>query len=166
MMAALTVILFFISILCGVSPFANVHHSLLASFFVATLACGYIQPKADESIQMAIKRVIVVPDYSELPYIDCLVNEMNGYMLYSVVAVTIPFMILNVLDGGFQVQRWPLPIILGCFCGHVIGIIVGTLVGIYRLYWLPRKRDITPRSPIFRASLAPPTSSPLKDRMA
>jgi GPI biosynthesis protein family Pig-F. len=155
MMAVLTVILFCISILCGASPFANVHHSLLASFYVATLGFGYIQPKADESIQMAIKRVIVVNDYHELPFIDCLVNEMNGYVLYSVVAVTVPFMILNVLDGGFQIQRWPLPIILGSFCGHIIGITLGTLLGVYRLYRMPRKREMTPS-----------LTSPPKDRMA
>jgi len=170
MMAALTIILFFISILCGASPFVNVHHSLLACFYLATLGFGYIQPKADESIQTAIKRVIVGPDYSELPYIDCLVNEMNGCIMYSVLGVmTVPFMILTVLDGGFQIQRWPLPMILGTFCGHMIGITVGTLVGIYRLYRLPRKKDVTPssgsRSPTFLPSI-PPQGSPTKDRMA
>lgn len=170
MMGALTVIVFIISIICGASPFENVRHTWLASFFVTTLACGYIQPKLNESIQMSIKRCILVPDYnSDLPFMECLVNEMNGFILLSVVVVLIPFMVLNILDGGFQIQRWPLPIIFGTFCGHMMGITLGTIIGIYRLYRLPfRKRDLTPKS-TSATSFCPPfasPTSPTKDRLS
>lgn len=41
--------------------------------------------------------------------------------------VAIPFQVLQILDHGDQVQRWPLPIILGVTAGHVVGILGGIL---------------------------------------
>jgi|AntRauTorckE5430_2_1112549.scaffolds.fasta_scaffold00498_2 hypothetical protein len=142
MMAALSVIMIVVSIFCGASPFVNVRHTVLASMFFTQMAFGYIQPNDNEPIQMAVRRVLLAPDYTELTFIESLVNELNCYILYGTVVTTIPFVVLNILDGGLQIQRWPIPIILGSFYGHILGITIGTLVGLYRLYRLRfRKRD-------------------------
>jgi len=136
MMAALSIIMLVVSIFCGASPFANIHHTVLASMFFTQMAFGYIQPNDNEPIQMAVKRVFLAPDYTELTFIESLVNELNCYILYGTVVMTIPFVVLNILDGGMQIQRWPIPIILGSFYGHILGFTIGTLVGLYRLYKL------------------------------
>ena len=48
----------------------------------------------------------------------------NRYVMYATLFVTIPFQILNILDHGNQIQRWPIPIILGSTIGHCIGCII------------------------------------------
>lgn len=49
---------------------------------------------------------------------------INRYIMYSTTIITIPFQILNILDHGNQIQRWPIPIILGSTIGHCIGCII------------------------------------------
>eukprot|EP00979_Chaetoceros_neogracilis_P008509 scaffold1891_cov217-Chaetoceros_neogracile.AAC.2 len=75
MMAALSVIMIVVSIFCGASPFVNVRHTVLASMFFTQMAFGYIQPNDNEPIQMAVRRVLLAPDYTELTFIESLVNE-------------------------------------------------------------------------------------------
>ncbi len=55
-------------------------------------------------------------------------DEINGYIMYVTIFTTVPFQILNILDHGKQIQRWPLPIVLGCTIGHCIGSILGLVV--------------------------------------
>jgi len=160
MMAALSLIVLVISILCGASPIANVHHTVLASMFFTQMAFGYIQPNDDEPIQIAVKRVFLAPDYSEFSFIENMVNELNCYILYGTIFMTIPFAVLNILDGGLQIQRWPMPVILGSFYGHIFGIIVGTCVALYRLNRLRLKKgdwEPSSRSSSFRAEPLSPT---------
>ena len=181
MMATLNLVVLFIAILCGASPFQNLHHTTLATVYFTTLAFGYIQPGIDDgngnsngngtstslihgrfqSIKTTIEKVLFAPDYdyyssvnntniisnssdvnvsaeSSSPQLNnlkenLLVNELNCYILYGTILTTIPFMVLNILDHGDQNQRWPMPILLGALCGHIVGIVLGTLVGLYRL---------------------------------
>jgi membrane associated rhomboid family serine protease len=110
--------------------------------FFTQMAFGYIQPYDDEPIQIAVKRVFLAPDYSEFTFIENMINELNCYISYGTIFMTIPFAVLNILDGGLQIQRWPMPVILGSFYGHIFGIVVGTFVALYRLNRLRwRKRD-------------------------
>lgn len=62
-------------------------------------------------------------------------NENNRYIMYAVIFVTIPFQILNVLDHGSQIQRWPVPIILGSTVGHCIGCFIGFIASASSWYF-------------------------------
>ena len=44
------------------------------------------------------------------------------------VAVTIPCCILRVYDRGWQIQRWPVPLIVGSTYGWALGLCVGTML--------------------------------------
>jgi len=168
MMAGLNVIIFCIATLCGASPFHNIQHTMLATVYFSTLAFGYIQPNLKSS-QDTIEKVVFAPDYSnELNFMENLVNEMNCWILYATCGVTIPFMILNILDHGDQLQRWPLPIIVGSLCGHIIGVVVGTLVGVYRLHRtrFGKKMTVASSPSPSSHSLGSPFPSPSKERIA
>jgi hypothetical protein len=56
---------------------------------------------------------------------------MNTCRFYATLLITIPFQILQILDSGLQVQRWPIPLLLGSTVGWVVGNIVGLLRTLY-----------------------------------
>ncbi len=140
MMVILNLFVLGLAIMCGASPTENLYHTILATTYFTTLAFGYIQPSVDGEVPLSttLERVVLSPDYGgrDQKFKESLVNEMNGAILYAVFFITIPFMVLNVLDHGEQNQRWPLPIILGGLCGHLLGVGGGTIIGVYRLYRL------------------------------
>ncbi len=156
LMASLNVFVFFLVVMCGASLTKNLEHTMLATLYLTTLAFGYIQPSSDVSLGTTLERIVFSPDYSELSFKDSMVNEMNMYILYATLFVTMPFMILNILDHGEQNQRFPVPIIFGSLCGHLIGVFVATLVGLFRL-----KRLASGKLP-FSALNKPASSSPSK----
>jgi hypothetical protein len=155
MMAILNALVFFLAIMCGASPSENLIHTVLSTVYFTTLAFGYIQPSSDVSLGTTVERVVLSPDYSELSFKESMVNEMNMCILYATFFVTIPFMILNILDHGEQNQRWPVPVVLGALCGHLVGGGAGTLLGVYRLYRLGSGK--LPFSASNKARASPPT---------
>lgn len=86
--------------LCGDNIIKHWQHSSTAALFVATLLSTTWTGKKTSNI------------VEELPF-----NDFSDLLaisrLYCMLLVSIPFHILSVLDRGFQIQRWPLPIILG-----------------------------------------------------
>jgi GPI biosynthesis protein family Pig-F len=40
---------------------------------------------------------------------------------------TIPSQVLLLYDRGYQVQRYPIPVILGCTIGWTVGVLCGTI---------------------------------------
>jgi hypothetical protein len=50
------------------------------------------------------------------------------------ILTSVPFSVVTILDAGMQIQRWPLPILLGTTYGYVIG----TFVGVTSLYYQRR----------------------------
>ena len=108
------------SILCGAHPTNNLLHTLLASFYVASLLT--LNPPvfcdgSDWSLQQVLTR-------STAQYGDDIVYTCR---IYATLLIMIPFQILNILDSGLQVQRWPLPMILGSTVGWLTGSIAGFL---------------------------------------
>ncbi len=61
-------------------------------------------------------------------------DQINRYIMYSTILVAIPFQILNILDHGEQIQRWPMPIILGSTIGHCLGCSVGFIASCCNLW--------------------------------
>jgi hypothetical protein len=91
-----------------------------------------------------------------------IMDEIIGLcQFYGTWLVCIPCQILQILDWGIQIQRWPLPIVLGCTIGWVLGNVIGCL-------WIviSRRKDHRGRDhhhqPLQRTHLitAPPSSTP------
>jgi hypothetical protein len=55
-------------------------------------------------------------------------------MFYCCVAFTVPMQILLLYDRGWQVQRWPVPVIVGSTVGWVVGLCLGTMVATSRTF--------------------------------
>lgn len=49
-------------------------------------------------------------------------------VLYSCVAFTVPMQILLLYDRGWQLQRWPVPVVFGSTIGWVVGTCLGTIL--------------------------------------
>jgi hypothetical protein len=95
-----------ISILCGAHPQQHVLGTILASFYMASLIS--LNP----------------PVFGDKTHCD---DTMKACRFYATLLITIPFQILQILDSGIQVQRWPIPLVLGSTVGWVAGSIVGLL---------------------------------------
>jgi hypothetical protein len=100
-----------ISILCGAHPQQHVHATILASFYMASLIS--LNP----------------PVFWNNTHCD---DTMKTFRLYATLLITIPFQILQILDSGIQVQRWPIPQVLGSTVGWVVGSVVGLLWTFYK----------------------------------
>jgi hypothetical protein len=103
-----------IFILCGASPTQDVLHTILASFYMASLLTFH--PSV----------VFASSSGSDATLHDD--TTMNKCRFYVTLIMTIPFQILQILDSGLQVQRWPIPILLGSTVGWVVGNVVGLLM--------------------------------------
>lgn len=126
-------------------------HSVLASLYVSSLAFGFIQSNRNTKplegnvsyitlLLRPIVHIMIGPDSpadgeeskmlksedSKLGFSNwTMLDQINRCILYSTFLIMVPFMILNILDHGDQIQRWPVPIILGSTVGHVVGVVVG-----------------------------------------
>lgn len=52
---------------------------------------------------------------------------MAGWILRSIIVILVPMQILLLYDRGWQIQRWPVPVIVGTTIGWVIGTFIGTV---------------------------------------
>ena len=60
---------------------------------------------------------------------QCILSQT---IVYACWMGTIPAQILLLYDRGYQVQRFPIPILLGCTIGWIIGLLYGTVrAGLY-----------------------------------
>jgi len=130
--------IFFLSILLGASPWKWVSQTALASLYFSSNALAFIEPNCSEVnsdsfsfitlLLDPVVRIVVGPDFDLTTEGDTkkrswtLSDEINRFILYSTLLVTIPFMILNVLDNGNQIQRWPVPVLLGSTVGLIVGV--------------------------------------------
>ena len=117
--------------LCGANIVQNYQHSLFTSVYIGSLLVTTIDL---ESISLARGKIL-----QQLPFY----GSANGgdfvpkFRLFTMLLTVIPFQILQILDWGGQIQRWPLPIILGITYGYVIG----TLCGILTNYLLKQREQ-------------------------
>lgn len=79
-------------ILCGAHPIHNITHTLWAALYTACLLLW--RPNDD--------------------------NKKSRHHVNTILLVAIPFQILNILDTGLQVQRWPIPILIGGSVGWIV----------------------------------------------
>ena len=57
---------------------------------------------------------------------------LHQTIVYCCTSQTILFQILLLYDRGYQIQRYPIPIILGCTIGWIVGTCVGTIRALRR----------------------------------
>jgi hypothetical protein len=98
----------------GNSLVVNWRETVCASLYVSTLVATTHTGKITSNIM------------EEYPFYDPIENNaLASSRLYTTFLFAIPFQILSILDHGMQVQRWPLPLILGGSYGYVLGTIIG-----------------------------------------
>jgi hypothetical protein len=120
-----TAALYIVSILCGLHPLYNIHSTLLASFYIAALVSMNPTTFGDggsDSPQALLFLASMTRTRDDI---------VGMTRFYTTLLVCIPFQILNVLDSGLQIQRLPLPMLLGSTVGWTIGSIVGLLLALY-----------------------------------
>jgi len=98
----------------GNSLINNWEHTICASLYIATLMQTTSTGKVTSNIM------------EEYPFYDPIENNaLATSRLYTTFLFAIPFQVLTILDHGMQVQRWPLPLIIGGSYGYVLGTIIG-----------------------------------------
>ena len=113
--------------LCGTNIVDNYKHSLTAALYVASLVSTTWKTTAAEEASAAASLHTVI-DELPIKYIDSSTSDLLSYCrFYGIILTLIPFQTFNVLDSGAQIQRWPLPILLGSTYGYCIGSIIGIL---------------------------------------
>ena len=131
-------------VLCGAPPRADIlAHTMLAAVCLAALGwCdapvfaaaaaplgddpAHPPPSLFEQFQQRLRARHV--HHSTLPRQQRQQRLLQTIVLYSCTACTIPMQILLLYDRGWQLQRWPIPVILGSTVGWIGGTVLGTLV--------------------------------------
>jgi hypothetical protein len=144
-----TIIMLVIFVLCGASPYQHISHTILASLHssfliwldppifsyntnvTATKTMSFWSWHAfSEAVQHRIygveldngnKKVL-----AELSIQQHRQKVLQSVICHCIVACLIPVSILRLYDRGWQVQRWPVPIVLGTTSGWTMGLIFGT----------------------------------------
>ena len=166
-----TALFWMAAVVCGTPPTREVYHTGLACSYLATLviicslpAAGGTgidkgqKPSTGKNTWWHARLVLPV-----LPGVKKKLNSMERLsfdvtllsvcQVHATVFVTIPFQVLRLYDWGSQIQRWPLPMILGSTYGFVLGSIFGcagislmhcspTVVGWYQL-WTTTSNDVS-----------------------
>ena len=110
----ITGLMFVVLGLCGNALVENWQHSTCAALYISALLCTNLTENRTSNI------------FEELAFYDQS-NLLLHCRLYCTLAFIISCCILSILDHGYQLQRWPLPILLGATYGHTVGSIIGIL---------------------------------------
>ena len=96
----LTLVTYALFGLCGDNMVKNWKHSFLSAMYIGALATSTSSGNGSSNIM------------DDLPFND-FSDLISVSRLYGMFLFMIPFQVLSVLDRGIQIQRWPLPILLG-----------------------------------------------------
>jgi hypothetical protein len=105
-------------LLSGINPLkTSFHTTMISSLYIVILSLG-----SETSSQ----------SWSMFPRLKSLLKGSEDIVasssFYGVFCGAIPFQLLQVLDWGLQIQRWPLPLIIGTTIGWVVGTMVGIII--------------------------------------
>jgi hypothetical protein len=115
-LARLTIVVYALLGVCGAYIVQDYKHSLLAALYMASLLWT---TTSTDNVSSKILEQLPFHDHSDL---------LATCRLFGVLIGSIPFQLLQVLDWGVQIQRWPIPIVLGGTFGYVVGSIIGVLL--------------------------------------
>ena len=140
-----TVLAMVIFIVSGASPYENLGHTLLAALYLVTLTLLDLPIFNNHpTLRLDIlDRLFYTHSQQPLPAKVTSSSNKNSYrstaiqqlqqdklaiaVAHGTVACAIPFQILLLYDRGWQVQRWPVPVLVGSTLGWALGTVVGTL---------------------------------------
>ena len=110
--------------LCGKTLIQDWEHSTTAALYISALLCTNLTDRRTSNIVEELP----FRDYSDL---------LSTSRLYVTVVLVIACSILSVLDHGKQIQRWPVPVLVG----GTYGFCFGTLAGITLAYFQGKKKE-------------------------
>jgi hypothetical protein len=113
------------AILCGAHPLHNLLYTVLASFYVASLVS--LNPPVFNDATRTTNNTQLLLFTRRIDALTRGDDVIQSFRLYTTLLTMIPFQILNILDSGLQVQRWPLPMLLGSTVGWILGSVLGLL---------------------------------------
>ena len=122
----LTFIVFVTMIVCGASPYQDQWHTMMAAVYLTTLLTWDppIFNESHDKTKPQSLRIRVLRGGSSLCSLQ---DRVAVAVSHCTLATTIPLQILRLYDRGWQIQRWPVPVILGSTYGWILGVLVGTL---------------------------------------
>lgn len=134
-------------VLCGASPYINTVHTVLAATYFATL-CWFDPPIFDATSDDRMTKTLGDQFLQRLRRrhgdSTCKATLQQDFLaqiiLYSCVSFTVPMQILLLYDRGWQVQRWPVPVILGCSIGWIVGTSLGAILATRKLSRFSNKK--------------------------
>jgi len=163
---AASIPVFLLCVLSGASPLEHVPHTVLASIYVSVLAFGppFFHPGFFDSSLGLFRLLAGTETPSSADGDDSNLAPPNpapapvksrGFALkprevvdrwamLGVFAGNVPSSILLVLDHGSQIQRWPVPLILGSSIGFGIGSCLGVLLCIFGRFQERKSLMISP----------------------
>mmetsp|Transcript_12330 Transcript_12330/g.17005 ORF Transcript_12330/g.17005 Transcript_12330/m.17005 type:complete len:308 (-) Transcript_12330:45-968(-) len=141
-------LLFFVALLSGASPWIleHVEHTFWGVLYMSAIALGpsfcpiairtehHARNESSWDVSCGdgvggIGGEQNVQQQQQPRYYNYYIEWINQSILSCTIIITVPFMILLILDWGIQSQRWPVPIILGNTIGHGLGMVIGILLG-------------------------------------
>jgi hypothetical protein len=151
----LSVIFFLVFLLCGASVYDHLLHTYLAALYVVALSWFdppiFYHTSMVDTVSWSRRTSGRSSTGSSLMYplyFDVILQQLRGppplvtgtasvevrqqfilsqTIVYCCWIGTIPAQILLLYDRGYQIQRYPIPVILGCTIGWTIGILFGTV---------------------------------------
>jgi hypothetical protein len=111
----LTGVIFALFAASGKNLIHDWQHSVTAALYVSTLLATTAKETRTSNL------------LEEFPFND-LTDIIATSRLYTTLLCTIPFQVLSVLDHGLQIQRWPIPVLIGSTYGYIFGTLIGILV--------------------------------------
>lgn len=130
--AQATIVFWIMAVVCGTPPTREIYHTALASAYLATLTV--LLPVTATTTTAAVqgrKKNNKSLDAQQL---------LATCQVHATLFLTVPFQVLRLYDWGSQIQRWPLPILLGSTYGYVAGSVLGGVL-LVALHYSPRFRQ-------------------------
>ncbi|KAL7567948.1 hypothetical protein ACA910_019658 [Epithemia clementina (nom. ined.)] len=134
--AQLTILAALAMFISGASPFENISHTILAALFLAALILldlPFDKATTNDSNshdgESFLWRIAPSSNKCSDNTKERHLNKSNAWSpaktrAHCTVVVTVLCQILLLYDRGWQVQRWPVPTILGSAIGWTIGVII------------------------------------------
>ena len=115
-----TFLFYFVFVLCGADPWRHILQTMATAWYVTHLVV-LIKPwsppdKPQTNFQHVLKHLLHWDN-----------TNLASFQIYGTLLVAIPFQVLHVLDWGIQIQRWPLPVIIGTTYGWIVGSALGII---------------------------------------
>lgn len=122
-----------VAVICGTPPNQHIYHTILASAHLAMLTIllpTHFNPTKPSWWHSRLQ----LPSRKSNDFYSQLLATCQ---IHATLFLTVPFLVLRLYDWGSQIQRWPLPILLGSTYGFAVGSTLGSML-VMALNYSPR----------------------------